>query len=59
MVTGRGQHCLQAGGVVLLEETEVKSLEGHPQCLVPVLSELIHGSLSLEIVVTFFEGVLI
>lgn len=56
-MTGRGQHCLQAGGVVLLEE--VKSLEGHQQCLVPVLSELIHGSLSLEVDVTFLEGVLI
>lgn len=59
MVTGRGQRCLQAGGVVLLEETEVKSLEGHQQCLVPVLNEVIHGSPSLEVDVTFLEGVLI
>lgn len=59
MVTGRGQHCLQAGDVLLLEETEVKSLEGHQQSLVPVLSELIHSSLSLEVDVTFPEGVLI
>lgn len=53
---------LSAGrGSCPLEETEVKSLEGHQQylTLVPVLSELIHDNLSLETVVTFFEGVLI